>query len=154
VKQILAITSALADAGRLRVLLALRTGGELCVCQVVELLALAPSTVSKHLAILHQAGLVEVRKAGRWAFYRLADAADDDPHASPLTREAIEWLTRAAAGEPRIRDDERRLQAILKENPEELCRRQMGRPKCCSSAPATPAAARWRKGGRVGSRAT
>ena len=48
-------------------------GRELCVCQIVELLGLAPSTVSKHLAILKQARLVDSRKEGRWMFYRLAD---------------------------------------------------------------------------------
>ena len=47
--------------------------GELCVCQIVELLGLAPSTVSKHMAILKQARLVDSRKEGRWMFYRLAD---------------------------------------------------------------------------------
>ena len=50
-KEVLAITKALADENRLRVVLFLR-GGEMCVCQIVEMLGLAPSTVSKHLDIL------------------------------------------------------------------------------------------------------
>jgi DNA-binding transcriptional ArsR family regulator len=149
VRGLLAIAAALSDENRVRALLALSSGGELCVCQVTELLGLAPSTVSKHISILHQAGLVETRKEGRWAFYRLA--GDDAPAA---VREAIAWVARTARDEPRAKDDSRRVKEILKENPEELCRRQAGRSKCCSSAPATPAAARWRKGGRVGSRAT
>ena len=149
VRQLLAITGAMADENRLRALVALAQCGELCVCQIVELLGLAPSTVSKHISILHQAGLVEMRKQGRWAFYRLA--GDDAP---PAVRDAIEWATRAAKDEPRVKDDFCRVKQILKENPEALCRRQTGRSKCCSSAPATPAAARWRKGGRERSRAT
>jgi len=64
------ITKALADENRVRLLLALR-GGQLCVCQMIELLGLAPSTVSKHLSILNQARLVEKRKEERWIYYGL-----------------------------------------------------------------------------------
>jgi DNA-binding transcriptional ArsR family regulator len=149
VRELLAIAGALSDENRVRALLALSASGELCVCQITELLGLAPSTVSKHISILHQAGLVETRKEGRWAFYRLA--GDDAP---PAVSDAIAWLARAARDEPRAKEDSRRVKEILKENPEELCRRQAGRSNCCSSAPATPAAARWRKGGRVGSKTT
>jgi len=56
---------------RLRVLATLRDG-ELCVCQIVEVLHLAPSTVSAHLRELRQAGLIAERKAGRWVHVRLA----------------------------------------------------------------------------------
>ncbi len=68
-KEIVAITKALADEGRIRCLAALRER-ELCVCQLIELLELAPSTVSRHMSILRQAGLVESRKTGRWVYYR------------------------------------------------------------------------------------
>ena len=70
--EFLNITKALAEENRLRILLAL-DGAELCVCQLVELLELAPSTVSKHMSVLRQARLVESRKDGRWMHYRLAD---------------------------------------------------------------------------------
>ena len=55
---------ALGDESRMRAILALR-GRELCVCQIVELLKLAHSTVSKHMSILREAGLVQSRKIGR-----------------------------------------------------------------------------------------
>ena len=71
-RDLMAVTKALADESRVRILLALEAG-ELCVCQIVELLQLAPSTVSKHMSILKQARLLESRKEGRWMFYRLAD---------------------------------------------------------------------------------
>jgi ArsR family transcriptional regulator, arsenate/arsenite/antimonite-responsive transcriptional repressor len=61
------VLKALADETRLRALCALR-GGELCVCQLIALLELAPSTVSKHLSILRAARLVESRKEGRWIY--------------------------------------------------------------------------------------
>ena len=54
------VLKALADENRLRALRALQ-GGELCVCRLIALLELAPSTVSKHLSILRAARLVESR---------------------------------------------------------------------------------------------
>jgi ArsR family transcriptional regulator len=145
-RKLLAITGALADESRIRAFLALARG-PLCVCQIVELLQLAPSTVSKHLSVLRQAGLVEARKEGRWMYYSLPGDAD------LLTRETLAWIENSAVRDPGIAKDARRLEAILKEDPEELCRRQMAKSQSCSSAPATHAEARWRKGGRAGSKA-
>lgn len=59
------------DPTRTRILKLLEEGG-LCVCQVQAVLHLAPSTVSKHLAILRIAGLVEDRRDGKWTEYALA----------------------------------------------------------------------------------
>ena len=112
------ITKALADENRVRTLLALRER-ELCVCQITELFGLAPSTMSKHLSVLHQAGLVESRKDGRWIYYRLPRNG-----AARAVREAIRWLEQSAADEPRIVEDGQRLKKILKMDPVELCRRQ------------------------------
>jgi len=47
------ITKALADENRVRILMALNGRDELCVCQLIDMLQLAPSTVSKHLFISH-----------------------------------------------------------------------------------------------------
>ncbi len=114
--EFLAITKALSDEGRVRILLALRTG-ELCVCQLTELLALAPSTVSKHMAILKQAGLVTLRKDGRWVYYRLAREG-----ASPMVRRAIEWVFQSVGTSARARKDKKRLREILKVDKEQLCK--------------------------------
>jgi len=112
------ITKALADATRVRTLLSLRDG-ELCVCQITELFGLAPSTVSKHLSILFQAGLVESRKEGRWIFYQLPGKT-----APSVVCEALDWVVRANAGSPDAIEDSERLRLILKENPADLCKRQ------------------------------
>ena len=69
-KDFLSLTKALADENRLRMLMALQEG-EVCVCQITELMGLAMSTVSNHLSILYQAGLVNARKEGRWMYYSL-----------------------------------------------------------------------------------
>src|SRR5579859_288655 len=98
-RDLIKITKALADENRIRVLLALR-GGELCACQITELFGLAPSTMSKHMSILYQAGLVDSRKEGRWIYFRLPDGK-----APATVKRAIEWLTKAAEAEPRIKED-------------------------------------------------
>ena len=99
-------------------LLALRPG-ELCACQITELFGLAPSTMSKHLYLLRQAGLVESRKEGRWIYYRLSGK---DAPAS--VKQAIEWVHGSLAGDPRIRDDVKALKAVLKCDPADLCKKQ------------------------------
>ena len=115
-REFLAITKALSDESRVRALLAL-TGGELCVCQIIELLALAPSTVSKHMAILHQARLVESRKQGRWIYYRLADDPD-----CPAAVRALEMVRDVLAGDKRAAQDAAKLDCVRKMTREELCR--------------------------------
>ena len=121
-RELIGITKALADESRLRLLWALRRG-ERCVCQLVELLELAPSTVSKHLALLRHAGLVEVRKSGRWIHYRLADQAR-----SAAVGRAFALVGDALADDPRAARDDARLDSILAIDPEVLCRRQRGEP--------------------------
>jgi ArsR family transcriptional regulator len=66
----------LADRTRLRIL-ALLAGGEVCVCHIHEALRLPQPTVSRHLAYLRRAGLVETRREGLWIFYRVARPADE-----------------------------------------------------------------------------
>jgi len=68
------IFKALSDETRLR-LLALIKDGELCVCDLMAVLDLPQSTVSRHLAYLRNAGLVEDRRQGVWMFYRLSPRA-------------------------------------------------------------------------------
>lgn len=60
-----------ADPTRIRILNVL-VAGQLCVCDLVELLELPQSTVSRHLRYLHRAGLVEVSRDWKFAYYRLA----------------------------------------------------------------------------------
>jgi ArsR family transcriptional regulator len=113
------ITKALADENRVRTLLALRKG-ELCVCQITELFGLAPSTISKHLSILFQAGLVESRKEGRWIYYQLPGKK-----APVEVREALDWIKKALASSPYVVEDNKQLKKILKQDPAELCKRQI-----------------------------
>ena len=118
-REFVGTTKALSDPQRVRLLLALR-GGELCVCQLVELLKLAGSTVSKHLSILQQAGLVESRKEERWVYYRLPGKRQ----ASPMVRQALDWTFKSTEQAPETKHDQERLEHILKTDPKILCQRQ------------------------------
>jgi DNA-binding transcriptional ArsR family regulator len=137
-RSLLAITKALADQNRVRIVCALVAHGELCVCQLQTLLGLAPSSTSKHLSLLAGAGLLVSRKQGRWAYYSVA-ARGDLPEEAGLV---LDWLTRRAARDKIIAADRKRLKQILSQTPEELCQQIAEKPGCCSSAPATRAAAR------------
>src|SRR5512139_2108621 len=117
-REFMSITKALADEKRVRTLLALRKG-ELCVCQITELFGLAVSTVSKHLSILYQAGLVESRKEGRWIYYRLPGK-----QAPGAIRRTLDWVARCVNGEPEVMNDATRLKRILQLDPADLCKRQ------------------------------
>jgi len=110
------IAKALSDPGRVRILLALK-GRELCVCQLVEFLGLAASTVSKHMAVLRQARLVDYRKDGRWTYYRRAGR-----EAPKRARDALRWLDTSATDDSGVSEDAKRLEAILKIPVEELCK--------------------------------
>ena len=68
--------AALADRTRLR-LINLMALDEICVCFFVETLAESQPKVSRHLAYLRRAGLVKVRRGGKWSHYRLAEPSDE-----------------------------------------------------------------------------
>ena len=117
-REFMNLTKALADANRVRMVLALR-GQELCACQLTELFGLAPSTMSKHLSILYQARLVNLRKEGRWVYFSLPGK-----EAPAAAREAVAWVEKSLAGDRRITEDTQKLKQVLKLDPSELCRRQ------------------------------
>jgi len=108
------MTKALSDRTRVRALMALRDG-ELCLCQLVCLLALAPSTLSKHMNILAEAGLVEREKKGRWQYFRLpgADAPAD-------VRRAIRGALAALEDDAEILRDRDKVKALAEADLEKL----------------------------------
>lgn len=116
------IAKALGDEGRVRIIRALDREKELCACQLTELLALAPSTVSKHLGILKQAGLLKSRREGTWIYYALNHDSSDK-----LVKEWLSFTLLAVRGEREYKEDKRKLVAIKRLDPEELCCKQRGR---------------------------
>src|SRR5580698_8283628 len=71
-EQVAPLLKALADPVRLRLmsLVASRQGGEACVCDLNDAFDLSQPTISHHLKVLHQAGLVVREKRGVWVYYR------------------------------------------------------------------------------------
>lgn len=115
-RKTLNITKAVSDETRVRALMMLE-GGELCVCQIIETLGLAPSTISKHMSILKQADLVESRKCGRWIHYRLAEETDKKAGA------IITWLTASLKRDKIVQNDRKKLKEILKLEKETICKK-------------------------------
>ena len=109
------ITKALSDPNRVRALMFLR-GKELCLCQIIELLGLSSSTVSKHMSILSQAGLVESRKESRWTYFSLPGVK-----APPFVRGIIRWIKATLGNDLTVIEDLEKVSSLLKVPKEALC---------------------------------
>ena len=107
------IGKALGDRTRVRILVAL-AAGELCLCQIVDLFGLAPSTLSRHLTRLAAAGLVTCRSQGRWRYFRLAGT-----DASGEVRRVLYWVRSVSGDDPVVTRDATRLRRIRSKNPGE-----------------------------------
>lgn len=89
-KDFIRVMKALSDPNRVKIvkLLGVR---ELCVCEIQAALNIAQPTVSKHLKILENAGLVQNRKEGLWVIYSLTDGSAN-PYAATLLEALKNWL--------------------------------------------------------------
>jgi ArsR family transcriptional regulator, arsenate/arsenite/antimonite-responsive transcriptional repressor len=117
-RQFMEVAKALAEENRIRILWLLKEH-ELCVCQILEVLELAPSTVSKHLSVLHHAKLLESTKKGRWVYYRIA--GEETP---VEVRSALAWVYTALVNNTQMQLDAKRLMQVLSMELEVLCKRQ------------------------------
>ena len=93
---------AFSDRTRLRIL-HLLTGGELCVCDIVDVLRVPQPKASRHLAYLRKAGLVIARKEGLWAYYQLA------PARNPFHQKLLDCLACCFQDVPELAKDAKRL---------------------------------------------
>jgi ArsR family transcriptional regulator len=75
-RELISLGQAIVDPTRVRVIAALRQG-DLCVCELVDALEISQSTLSTHLQVLRQTGMVTTRKEGRWIYYSLTDQKAD-----------------------------------------------------------------------------
>ncbi len=97
------VFDALADPARVRILNLIRHGGEVCNCEIAPVTGFLASKISRHLALLRQAGLVSERREGTFIHYRLAEAGD------PVRDAVLGLLDEIAASDPVLRDDRRQL---------------------------------------------
>jgi ArsR family transcriptional regulator len=113
-KGFLKVMKALSDPSRIKIVKMLQHK-TLCVCEIQAALALSQSTVSSHLRILEDAGLVSFEKDGLWANYSLGNG-NSSPYASCLLANIKHWL-----------DDEPEIKQIIEQLPgikrEDICKR-------------------------------
>jgi ArsR family transcriptional regulator, arsenate/arsenite/antimonite-responsive transcriptional repressor len=113
-RQFIKVTKALSDASRVKIVKMLQHRS-MCVCEIQAALELAQPTVSKHLKILEEAGLVTYSKSGLWVNYSLADGKSN-PYAATLLGNLRHWLE----NDPVILGMADRLLEI---NREQICRK-------------------------------
>ena len=88
--ELVRVMKALSDPGRVGIV-KLLCGRELCACEIIDALGLAQPTVSRHMKVLADAGLITGRKVGPWVHYRLA-ANPASPYAAALLAHLATWL--------------------------------------------------------------
>jgi ArsR family transcriptional regulator, arsenate/arsenite/antimonite-responsive transcriptional repressor len=112
--ELLLTSKALADPTRVRILKALGRG-ELCVCELCDALGVTQSTLSTHLQLIREAGLVETRKKGKWVYYA------PHPKAESLLTALFALFESGLQRDPVLRHDARRLSRRVKERKDGLC---------------------------------
>ena len=113
-KEFIKVTKALSDPNRIKIIKLLQQK-MMCVCELQAALRIAQPTVSKHLRILEEAGLVDFKKEGLWVNYFLADGKRS-PYAASLLGNLRHWL----ADDPEIVELSK---AALFLSRDELCRK-------------------------------
>jgi len=116
------VMKAIADPTRVRILKILE-GGEMCVCQIIAILSLGQSTVSKHLFLLRAAELIKDRRDRKWVYYSL-DRGNDSPYAARMLGNLRGWLN----DDPVIAKDRERAAIARALGPLAVCERKMTLP--------------------------
>lgn len=113
-KDFIKVMKALSDPNRVKIVKMLQHKW-MCVCEIQEALKISQSSVSKHLRLLEEAGLVDYKKDGLWVNYYLTDGSKS-PYVSSLMGNLRHWL-----------EDEPELAELIKKLPdirrEEICKR-------------------------------
>jgi len=107
-KSFAAVFKALSDDSRLRIINLLFYSGELCVCDIEQVMGFTQTKVSRHLAYLRRAGLVEDRKKGLWMLYSIARPRDEEH------KKVIDFLGGMLRSDPVARRDAERLAARIR----------------------------------------
>jgi ArsR family transcriptional regulator len=110
VREFVRVMKAVSDPNRVAIIKMLQHK-EMCVCEIRAALKIAQPTVSKHLKVLEDAGLVTSRKDGMWVNYHLADGSGS-PYVASLLGSLRHWLE----DDPRITNLMDKLPAIRREN--------------------------------------
>lgn len=112
-KNHLKVFKALSDKNRLRIMKMLEDK-PMCVCEITAVLSLAPSTVSNHLSLLHNAELIEDKKDGKWVNYSLPKKSQ-----LPFVSEILKLIRRSLREDTEVLADREKARKV---NRAELCR--------------------------------
>ena len=106
-----AYSKALSEEIRIRMLMCMK-GGPLGLHHFIDIFGLAPSTLSKHLHVLENAGLAAAVRQGRWRLYQRPDTGADE-----TVRDLLKWLDQAASDDPVLQADAARRAVAIEKNP-------------------------------------
>lgn len=99
------IFKALSDSSRIRIIKMLQKKS-LCVCEIKDVLNLATSTVSKHLSILREAGLIVDWKDGKWINYKI------NPEPEHLVSNALLYVQMQIEDDETIKNDRKKINVV------------------------------------------
>lgn len=106
----------IADRNRLRILHALMNSSEMCACEIIELLGVSGATVSRHMGVLINTGLVNSRKEGRWVYYSLKACLENDT--------LLNWLESRLSHSAQGEEDRKFIKEIVEPGRADRCRRK------------------------------
>jgi len=107
-REIANIFKALSDDTRLRVIKLLQER-ELCVCELMQVLAMSQPRISRHMSVLKNAGLVEDRREGKWVYYSLRNEAQGKE-----TKIILDAMVVVANGDAVVKADQKKLQKAVR----------------------------------------
>jgi len=113
-KEMEKIIKALADKNRLRIIYLLNGKRDICVCEITDIIGLSQPTISSHLRLLENAGLVESNKDGLWVNYNINSQAD------LFSRRSIERICNDLKKDKQAISDLKKLKAIDRDK---ICRK-------------------------------
>ncbi|MEW6720555.1 MAG: metalloregulator ArsR/SmtB family transcription factor [Thermodesulfobacteriota bacterium] len=116
------VMKAVSDPTRVRILKILETG-DLCVCQIIAVVSLGQSTISKHLFLLRAAGLIRDRRERKWVYYSL-DGKSGNPFAGEMLRNLRKWLN----DDPVVLRDMERTALARRAGPTTICENGLALP--------------------------
>ena len=115
-KKITKILKAFSDENRIRIICLLKVKKDTCVCELREVIGLSQPTVSSHLKVLENAGIVSYRKEGQWVNYYINENLDIN------TLNIISNIVDSLRNDKKIKEDYKR---IFSTNRAEICKKKL-----------------------------
>lgn len=105
-KQTTRIIKALADENRIRIICLLKFKKDLCVCEITSIIGLAQPTISSHLKLLENAGLIESYKDGLWVNYNISGSLDS------VSAPFVEMLYKNLENDKQVKSDFEKIKKV------------------------------------------